>query len=128
MMVKVFESFELLLYGIVGVLLIVIAFVAIVSEMDDVVTYFLTDSPIIGLSFIFAAIIVLELLMTVIGYMKTKSISLGLLLGAGLTAMVRKIIGFGYLHVETQDFVLVLAATVVLVVALYFVGEKTIHT
>ena len=62
MMVKVFESFELLLYGIVGVLLIVIAFVAIVSEMDDVVTYFLTDSPIIGLSFIFAAIIVLELL------------------------------------------------------------------
>jgi len=128
MMVKVFENVELLLYGIVGVLLIVIALVAIVSEMDDIVTYFLTDSPIIGLNFLFAAIIVLELLMTVIGYMKTKSISLGLLLGAGLTAMVRKIIGFGYQHVETQDFVLVLAATVVLVVAIYFVGEKTIHT
>ena len=127
-MVKVFENVELLLYGIVGVLLIVIALVAIVSEMDDIVTYFLTDSPIIGLNFLFAAIIVLELLMTVIGYMKTKSISLGLLLGAGLTAMVRKIIGFGYQHVETQDFVLVLAATVVLVVAIYFVGEKTIHT
>lgn len=125
---QVFENAELLLYALVGVLLIVIALVALVSEMDDIVSYFLTDSPIVGLNFLFAAIIVLELLMTVIGYMKTKAISLGLLLGAGLTAMVRKTIAFGYQHVEAPDFVLVLAAIVVLVVALYFVGDKTIHT
>ena len=127
-MVQVFEYAELILYAIVGVLLIVIAVVALVAEMDHVVSYFQNDSPIIGLSYLFAAIIVLELLMTVIGYMKTKSINLGLLLGAGLTAMVREIIAFGYQSVTMQDFVLVLAATVVLVGALYFVGDKTIHT
>ena len=127
-MVQVFESAELILYAIVGVLLIVIALVALVAEIGDVASYFVTDSPIIGLSFLFAAIIALELLMTVIGYMKTKKISLGLLLGAGLTAMVRKIIILGYQEFALQDFVLVLAATIILVVALYFVGDKTIHT
>ena len=127
-MVQVFESAELILYAIVGVLLIVIALVALAAEMGDLVSYFVNDSPIIGLSFLFAAIIALELLMTVIGYMKTKKISLGLLLGAGLTAMVRKIIILGYSEVAWQDFVLVLAATIILVVALYFVGDKTIHT
>ena len=66
--------------------------------------------------------------MTVVGYMKTKSISLGLLLGAALTAMVRKIIAFGYQPVSVQDFELALVATGILVVALYFVSDKTIHT
>jgi uncharacterized membrane protein (DUF373 family) len=89
--VGVFERAELILYGAVGVLLVVIAVIALVAEVDNIVTYFVTDSPIIGLTDLFAAIIILELLMTVVGYMKTKSISLGLLLGAALTAMVRKI-------------------------------------
>ena len=127
-MVGVFERAELILYGAVGVLLVVIAVIALVAEGDNIVTYFVTDSPIIGLTDLFAAIIILELLMTVVGYMKTKSISLGLLLGAALTAMVRKIITFGYQPVSVQDFELALVATGILVVALYFVSDKTIHT
>jgi len=66
--------------------------------------------------------------MTVVGYMKTRSISLGLLLGAGLTAMIRDIIVFGYQPTDLQDFAVILVATAVLVAALYFVGDKTIHT
>jgi uncharacterized membrane protein (DUF373 family) len=127
-MVGVFERAELILYGAVGVLLVVIAVIALVAEVDNIVTYFVTDNPIIGLTDLFAAIIVLELLMTVVGYMKSKSISLGLLLGAALTAMVRKIITFGYQPVSVQDFELALVATGILVVALYFVSDKTIHT
>jgi uncharacterized membrane protein (DUF373 family) len=60
--------------------------------------------------------------------MKTKSINLGLLIGAGLTAMIRKIITIGYEPLAFQDFVLVLLATVILVAAIVFVGDKTIHT
>ena len=66
--------------------------------------------------------------MTVVGYVKMKSINLGLLLGAALTAMVRKIIAFGYQPVDVESFELALIATAILVVALYFVSEKTIHT
>ena len=127
-MVKVFESAELILYGAVGVLLVVIAVVTLAAEVEGIASYFVTDSPIIGLNDLFAAIIVLELLMTVIGYMKTKSISLGLLLGAALTAMVRKIIAFGYQQIDAQSFALALVAIAILVAALYFVSDKTIHT
>jgi hypothetical protein len=41
---------------------------------------------------------------------------------------VRKIITFGYQPVGVQDFELALVATGILVVALYFVSDKTIHT
>lgn len=126
--VQVFESAELILYGAVGVLLVVIALVALAAEVDSIVSYFVSDSPIIGLNFLIAAIIALELLMTVVGYMKTRSINLGLLLGAGLTAMIRDIIVFGYQPTDLQNFAVILLATAVLVAALYFVGDKTIHT
>ena len=127
-MVQVFESVELILYGAVGVLLVVIALVALAGEVDNIVSYFVTDTPIIGLNLLIAAVIALELLMTVVGYMKTRSINLGLLLGAGLTAMIRDIIVFGYQPTDLQDFAVILVATAVLVAALYFVGDRTIHT
>ena len=125
---QIFESVELILYGAVGVMLVVIAVVALAGEVDNIVSYFVTDTPIIGLNSLLAAVIALELLMTVVGYMKTRSISLGLLLGAALTAMVRDIIVFGYQPTDLQDFAVILLATAVLVAALYFIGEKTIHT
>jgi len=127
-MVQVFESVELILYGAVGVLLVVIALVALAGEVDNIVSYFVNDTPIIGLNLLIAAIIALELLMIVVGYMKTRSINLGLLVGAGLTAMIRDIIVFGYQPTDLQDFAIILLATAVLVAALYFVGDRTIHT
>jgi len=126
--VQIFESIELILYGAVGVMLVVIAVVALAGEVDNIVSYFVTDTPIIGLNSLIAAIIALELLMIVVGYMRTRSINLGLLLGAGLTAMIRDIIVFGYQPTDLQDFAVILVATAVLVAALYFVGDRTIHT
>jgi uncharacterized membrane protein (DUF373 family) len=127
-MVQFFERAELILYGAVGILLVAIALIALAAEVEGITNYFVTDSPIIGLNDLFAAIIVLELLMTVVGYMKTKSINLGLLLGAALTAMVRKIILFGYQPGDVQSFELALLATAILVVAIHFVSDKTIYT
>jgi len=126
-MVWAFESAELILYGAVGVLLVVIAVLALAAEVDSIRQY-LTGNPVMGLSSLIAAIIALELLMTVVGYMKTRSICLGLLLGAALTAMVREIIIFAYQPTNSQYFVLILLATALLVAAVYFVGDKTIHT
>jgi hypothetical protein len=42
--------------------------------------------------------------------------------------MIRKIIIFGYQPIDVQDFAVIVFATAVLVAALYFVGDKTIHT
>jgi len=125
-LVHLFEASELVLYSAVAVLLIVIAVISLLVEVSNVGTYLTSSSTILGLEELFVTIIVLELLMTVIGYMKRKSINLGLLLGVGLTAMIRKIITVGYSSTNNQEFALVLVATAILVAAIIFVGDRTI--
>lgn len=125
-LVHLFEASELVLYSAVAVLLIVIAVISLLVEVSNVGTYLTSSSTILGLEELFVTIIVLELLMTVIGYMKRRSINLGLLLGVGLTAMIRKIITVGYSSTNNQEFALVLVATAILVAAIIFVGDRTI--
>jgi uncharacterized membrane protein (DUF373 family) len=124
--VRVFEASELVLYGAVAVLLIVIAIISLLVEIANIGAYLTTDSSILGLQELFITIIILELLMTVVGYMKRRSINLGLLLAVGLTAMIRKIITVGYSSANYQEFALVLVATAILVAAIIFVGDRTI--
>jgi uncharacterized membrane protein (DUF373 family) len=125
--VRIFEASELVLYSAVAVLLIVIAIISLLVEVSNITTYVATASPILGLQELFVTIIVLELLMTVVGYMKRRSINLGLLLGVGLTAMIRKIITVGYSSTSNQEFALVLLATAILVAAIIFVGDRTVQ-
>lgn len=127
-MITFFETAEVILYGAIGLFLIVIAIISLYGEVDNISSYLVNDTPILGLKELFATIITLELLMTVVGYMKTRSINLGLLIGAGLTAMIRKIITTGYEPMAWQDMTLILIATVILVAAIVFAGDKTIHT
>lgn len=124
--VRIFEASELVLYSAVAVFLIVIAIISLLDEILSIGNYLTASSTILGLEELFVTIIVLELLMTVIGYMKTRSINLGLLLGVGLTAMIRKIITVGYSSTNNQEFALVLVATAILVAAIIFVGNRTI--
>jgi uncharacterized membrane protein (DUF373 family) len=126
-LVRVFEASELVLYSAVAVLLIVIAIISLVVEVSNISTYVTSASPILGLQELFVTIIVLELLMTVVGYIKRRSINLGLLLGVGLTAMIRKIITVGYSSTNNQEFALVLLATAILVAAIIFVGDRTVQ-
>ncbi|MGZ4908874.1 MAG: phosphate-starvation-inducible PsiE family protein, partial [Halobacteriota archaeon] len=98
------------------------------NELGNILTYVVTETPsIVGVQTLFNTIIILELLMTVVGYMKNRSINLGLLLGAGLTAMIRKIITEGYAPLAAQEFALVLLATAILVAAIIFIGDRTVH-
>ena len=125
--VRVFEASELVLYSAVAVLLVVIAIISLLDEVQNITSYLSSASTLLGLQELFATIIILELLMTVVGYMKRRSINLALLLGAGLTAMIRKIITVGYSSVNYQEFALVLVATAILVAAIIFVGDRTVR-
>jgi len=125
--VRVFEASELVLYSAVAVLLVVIAIISLLDEVENITSYLSSASTLLGLQELFATIIILELLMTVVGYMKRRSINLALLLGAGLTAMIRKIITVGYSSMNYQEFALVLLATAILVAAIIFVGDRTVQ-
>jgi uncharacterized membrane protein (DUF373 family) len=125
-LVHFIEASELVLYSAVAVLLIVIAIISLLVEIANIGAYLTSDSSILGLQELFITIIILELLMTVVGYMKRRSINLGLLLAVGLTAMIRKIITVGYSSANYQEFALVLVAMAILVAAIIFVGDRTI--
>ncbi len=124
--VRALELSELALYSAVAVLLIVIAIISLLAEISNIATYLSSTSPILGVQELFVTVILLELLTTVVGYLKTKSINLGLLLGAGLTAMIREIITAAYFPLAAQDFALVLLATAILA-AIVFVGNRAIQ-
>jgi uncharacterized membrane protein (DUF373 family) len=124
--VRLFEASEIVLYGAVAVLLIIIAIMSLIGVVANF-TLPVENSAILGLQDLFTTIIILELLMTVVGYIKRKSINLGLLIGVGLTAMIRKIITVGYSSLSYQEFALVLLATAILVAAIIFVGDRTIQ-
>ena len=125
--VRVFEVAELVLYTAVAVLLVVIAVVSLFGEVDNIAAYLANNTPILVLEDLFNTIIILELLMTVVGYMKRKSINLALLLGVGLTAMIRLIITEGFAPLAPQEFALILLATAILVAAIIFVGDRTVQ-
>jgi uncharacterized membrane protein (DUF373 family) len=124
--VRLFEASEIVLYGAVAVLLIIIAIMSLIGVVANF-NLPVENSAILGLQDLFTTIIILELLMTVVGYIKRKSINLGLLIGVGLTAMIRKIITVGYSSLSYQEFALVLLATAILVAAIIFVGDRTIQ-
>ena len=115
-----------MLYSAVAFLLIVIAVISLLVEVSNIGNYLTSASPILVLEELFLTIIILELLMTVVGYMKRRAINLALLLGVGLTAMIRKIITVGFSSTNYQEFALVLIATAILVAAIIFVGDRTI--
>lgn len=125
--VRVFEASELVLYSAVAVLLVVIAVLSLFFAVQNIANYFADNTAIHGIQQLFNTIIVLELLMTVVGYMKRKSINLALLLGVGLTAMIRQIIIAGVAPLAPQEFALVLLATAILVAAIIFVGDRTVQ-
>ncbi len=126
-MVRSFELAEVVLYAVVAILLVAIAVVSLINVVSNIATYVVTNTPILGLQELFLTIIILELLMTVVGYMRNRSINLRLLLGAGLTAMIRKVITVGYLPIESQEFALILLGIGIFVAAIIFIGDRTVH-
>ncbi len=124
---RTFEIAEVVLYAVVAVFLVIIAVISLINVASNLVNYVVTNTPILGLQELFLTIIVLELLMTVVGYMRNRSINLALLLGAGLTAMIRTVITEGYLPLQLQEFALVLVAIGIFVAAIIFIGDRTVH-
>jgi uncharacterized membrane protein (DUF373 family) len=77
---------------LIGLFLIIIAMLSLVAVSQDLTARlpFASNAALIALQDIFTTIIVAELLMTVLGYLKSRTIDLRLILGAGLTTMVRR--------------------------------------
>lgn len=125
--VAIFERIELLIYGLIGALLVAIALLSVVVVSRDMITTPSLSSALSGLNGLFITIIVAELLVTVIGYMKHRTVNLRLILGAGITAMVRRLLVLGVEPIAFEELVIVLAAIVILIGGMRFISDINIE-
>ena len=127
-MVAIFERVELLIYGLIGALLVAIALLSVAAVVKDVVTTPSLGASLLALNDVFVTIIVAELLVTVIGYMKHRTVNLKLILGAGITAMVRRLLVIGVEPIAFEELVIVLLAIVILIGGMRFISDINIET
>ena len=127
-MVAIFERVELLIYGLIGALLVAIALLSVAAVVKDVVTTPSLGASLLALNDVFVTIIVAELLVTVIGYMKHRTVNLKLILGAGITAMVRRLLVIGVEPIAFEELVIVLLAIVILIGGMRFISDISVET
>ena len=125
--VAIFERIELLIYGLIGMLLVVIALLSVIVVSRDVITTPGLSSALHALNDLFITIIVAELLVTVVGYMKHRTVNLRLILGAGITAMVRRLLVIGVEPIPFEELVIVLAAIVILIGGMRFISDVIVE-
>ena len=125
--VAIFERVELVIYGLIGVLLVVIALLSLIVVSRDVITTPDLSSALHALNDLFITIIVAELLVTVVGYMKHRTVNLKLILGAGITAMVRRLLVIGVEPIAFEELVIVLFAIVVLIGGMRFISDVIVE-
>ena len=85
------------------------------------------SSALSALNGLFITIIVAELLVTVISYMKHRTVNIRLILGAGITAMVRRLLVIGVEPIAFEELVIVLAAIVILIGGMRFISDINIE-
>jgi len=125
--VAIFERIELMIYGLIGVLLVVIALLSVIAVSRDIITTPSLGSALHALNDLFITIIVAELLVTVVGYMKHRTVNLRLILGAGITAMVRRLLVIGVEPIAFEELVIVLFAIVVLIGGMRFISDVIVE-
>lgn len=116
------DKLYVLLYAIIAVFLILAAFATFVVVGSSLLGAIGSDSPmlfiILAIKDLFIAIIVVELLLTVMVFIQKEQIDMRLLLSAGLTAMVRKVLLFGVEEVDITEMIVVMALILVLTLAM----------
>jgi uncharacterized membrane protein (DUF373 family) len=127
--ISLFSAAEKVIWVLIGLVLIVVVAFSLIAVYQDLVAHLgvAASSALIALQDIFTTIIVAELLITVLGYLKTRTIDLRLILGIGVTAMVRRLLVIGIEPFAFEELIIVVAATAVLVVAIKLVGDTKIY-
>ena len=126
-LVVIFEHVELLIYALIGALLAVIALISTGAAVHIILTIGLSfSSSLSELKELFVTIIVAELFGTVIGYIRHRTVNLRLILGAGITAMVRRLLVIGVEPIAYEELIVVLAAIVILIGGMRFISDISV--
>ncbi len=127
--VGVLDKAEAAIYLLVALFLGIMAlmtFFLVARDLSQFVTGQSTLDVIdVALNSLLVTLIIAALIQTVIVYIKIHTLDLRLILGVGLTAMIRRVLVFGVEKTVTWEQMAVTALLIlVIIIGIYLVGEK----
>ena len=122
------ESVVYLLVSIFLVLLALMTFFIVGRDMANFMSSpFSLETLVLALNDLLVTLIIAELIQTVVIYFKSHQLELKLILAAGLTAMIRRVLVFGVeKNITWEEMAITAFLIIVITVAIYLVGEKKV--
>lgn len=127
--VSVLEKLQSAVYLLVSIFLVIMALMSMYIVGRDLLTFvtgqLILDDLVIALQDLLTVLILAELIQTVVVYFKSHQLDLKLILAAGLTAMVRRILVFGAEKgIDPMEMVVIAGLIVIIAVAIVIIGDR----
>jgi uncharacterized membrane protein (DUF373 family) len=125
------DKVESAVYLLVSVFLVLLALMTLFIVGKDMVRFiyepFMLDTLVLALNDLLVTLIIAELIQTVVVYFKSHQLELKLILAAGLTAMIRRVLVFGVeSNITWEEMGITALLILVITVAIYLIGEKKV--
>jgi uncharacterized membrane protein (DUF373 family) len=126
------DKVESAVYLLVSVFLVILALMTLFIVGKDMARFvtepFSLDTLVLALNDLLVTLIIAELIQTVVVYFKSHQLELKLILAAGLTAMIRRVLVFGVeKNITWEEMAITAILILVITVAIYLVGEKKVR-
>lgn len=123
---------ESAVYLLVSIFLVILALMTLFIVGKDmsrfVIEPFSLGTLVLALNDLLVTLIIAELIQTVVVYFKSHQLELKLILAAGLTAMIRRVLVFGVeKNITWEEMAITALLILVITVAIYLVGEKKVR-
>jgi len=130
--VGVLDKAEAAIYLLVALFLVILALMTLFIVGKDMSRFvaepFSLDALVLALNDLLVTLIIAELIQTVVVYFKSHELELKLILAAGLTAMIRRVLVFGVeKNITWEEMAITAILILVITVAIYLVGEKKVR-
>lgn len=127
---SILDRVESAVYLLVSLFLILMALLTFYLVGRDLSLFaiglFDIDKLELALRDLLTTLIIAELIQTVVVYLKSHQLDIKLVLAAGLTAMIRRILVFGVEKIQPIDMAATGVLLIVLVIAIFLVGDYKI--
>jgi uncharacterized membrane protein (DUF373 family) len=124
------EQIESAVYLLVSIFLIIMALMTFFIVGKDLSQVFFGMFNITtiqqALNDLLITLIIAELIQTVIVYIENHELDLKLILGAGITAMIRRVLLYGAESIPWEEMAITGLLIIVLVTAIYLIGDRKI--
>jgi uncharacterized membrane protein (DUF373 family) len=130
--VGILEKLQSTVYLLVSIFLVVMAMMAMYIVGRDLLTFAMgslkLDDLVVAMQDLLTVLILAELIQTVVVYFKRHQLDLKLILAAGLTAMIRRILVFGVEKgIDPMEMVVIAALIVIISVAIVIIDRNADH-